>query len=94
VYAQVATEANKPFRTPEDRKAWLEQGDGDPDKPSRLEDARAIIEAIGLKPGMTVVEVGTGWTACCRLSAQSIPVCLQAAPTAHVVSVYLPSGFR
>ena len=56
--AQVAEQANSGYRTPEARSQVAESLG----KESRIEDLKPteLIAAIGIKPGMTVVDLGTG----------------------------------
>src|ERR1700683_1411955 len=55
---QVATKANERYQTEEGRQA-VAKGLGDPerDKKQRPDE---LVQAIGVKPGMTVADVGTG----------------------------------
>jgi ubiquinone/menaquinone biosynthesis C-methylase UbiE len=56
--AQVAQEANKSYQTPEGRKA-VAQGLADPQRNETMRPGQLMVE-MGLKPGMTVADVGTG----------------------------------
>ena len=56
--AQVATEANSQYRTAEGRKAVAANLDS-PDRDQRQKPAE-VVRAMGLQPGMTVADVGTG----------------------------------
>lgn len=56
--AQVATDANAGYKTPEGRKQ-VAQGLADPARDQSLRPAQLTAE-MGLKPGMTVADVGTG----------------------------------
>lgn len=57
-FAQVATEANTGYRTPEGR-AGVAAILTDPAREAR-EHPRELVAALALKPGMTVVDLGTG----------------------------------
>jgi len=57
-WAQVATEANKGYQTAAGRAA-VAKGLADPARDESMHPAQLINE-MGLKPGMTVVDVGTG----------------------------------
>jgi predicted methyltransferase len=56
--AQVATEANRNYRTPEGRAA-LERGLGDPGR-ATTQKPEAVIAALAITTGNTVADVGTG----------------------------------
>jgi len=56
--AQVAGPANAGYRTPEGR-AQVAAGLGAPDRDARQK-PRELVAALDLKPGMTVVDLGTG----------------------------------
>ena len=56
--AQVANDANAGYKTPEGRKA-VAQGLADPARDQSMRPAQLTAE-MGLKPGMTVADVGTG----------------------------------
>lgn len=56
--AQVATQANSGYQTEQQRKA-LAQGLGSPNR-DETQKPRELVQAMGLKPGMTVADVGTG----------------------------------
>ena len=56
--AQVATEANSTYQTPEGRKQ-LASGLGDPNRDEKQK-PRELVQAMGLARGMTVADVGTG----------------------------------
>src|ERR1035438_9635832 len=56
--AQVAGNANSGYRTPEGRKA-VAQGLADPQRDQSMRPMQLTVE-MGLKPGMTVADVGTG----------------------------------
>lgn len=56
--AQVADSANSAYKTPEGR-AGMAGTLGDPDRPQRLQ-AQKIVASMGLKPGMTVADLGAG----------------------------------
>jgi ubiquinone/menaquinone biosynthesis C-methylase UbiE len=56
--AQVAAEANKRYQTVEGRMGMLANL-GAPDRAVRLQGQR-IVEVLGLRPGMTVADIGTG----------------------------------
>ena len=57
-FAQVATEANEGYKTPEGR-ASVAKGLNDPAREERQK-PRDIVDALDLKPGSTVADVGTG----------------------------------
>ena len=56
--AQVATEANKRYRTPEGR-AGIATTLADPHRDERQK-PKELVSALGLKPGMSVADIGTG----------------------------------
>ncbi len=56
--AQVATDANAGYKTPEGRKS-VAQGLADPARDQTIRPAQLTAE-MGLKPGMSVADVGTG----------------------------------
>lgn len=56
--AQVAKDANSGYQTPEGRKA-VAQGLADPQRDQTIRPAQ-LTQEIGLKPGMTVADIGTG----------------------------------
>ena len=56
--AQVATQANSTYQTPEGRKA-VASGLADPQRDERQK-PRELVKAMGLQRGMTVADVGTG----------------------------------
>jgi predicted methyltransferase len=56
--AQVATDANTRYQTPEGRKA-VAAGLGSPGRDA-TERPQELTDAMGLKPGMTVADIGTG----------------------------------
>jgi len=58
LHAQVAREANKGYRTEEDRQS-MAQTLGDPNRDA-VEKPRELLQATGIQPGMTVADVGTG----------------------------------
>jgi ubiquinone/menaquinone biosynthesis C-methylase UbiE len=58
LWAQVAAEANSRYRTPEQRAA-MAAGLDSPGRDSRQRPAE-LVEAMAIKPGMTVADVGTG----------------------------------
>jgi ubiquinone/menaquinone biosynthesis C-methylase UbiE len=58
IWAQVAAEANSRYRTPEQRAA-MAAGLDSPGRDSRQRPAE-LVEAMAIKPGMTVADVGTG----------------------------------
>jgi predicted methyltransferase len=58
LWAQVAGQANERYQTPEGRKA-IAAGLGNPDRDA-TERPQELIEEMGLKPGMTVADIGTG----------------------------------
>ena len=57
-WSQVATEANKNYRTEEGRAA-LERGLGDPGRAGTQKPAE-VVAALGIAPGAAVADVGTG----------------------------------
>jgi ubiquinone/menaquinone biosynthesis C-methylase UbiE len=57
-FAQVATEANEGYKTPEGR-ANVAKALNDPAREDRQK-PRAIVDGLDLKPGSTVADVGTG----------------------------------
>jgi ubiquinone/menaquinone biosynthesis C-methylase UbiE len=57
-FAQVATEANEAYKTHEGREG-IAKGLGDPAREERQK-PRDIVDALDLKPGGTVADVGTG----------------------------------
>ncbi len=56
--AQVATDANAGYKTPEGRQA-VAKGLADPARDQSMHPGQLVAE-MGLKPGMTVADVGTG----------------------------------
>jgi ubiquinone/menaquinone biosynthesis C-methylase UbiE len=56
--AQVATEANKQYQTPEGRKG-LAKTLGSPDRERNIR-PKELLASVGIKPGSTVADVGTG----------------------------------
>ncbi len=58
LYAQVAQKANERYQTPEGR-ASLGDALSAKDRDAKQQ-PRAIVEMLGIKPGMTVADVGTG----------------------------------
>ena len=58
VHAQVAAEANTTYKT-EQGRAGIAAGLDGPDRDSRQK-PNELIAALGIKPGMTVADVGTG----------------------------------
>jgi len=58
IYAQVASQANSTYQTPEGRKA-VAAGLGDPARDERQK-PQELVDAMGLQRGMTVADVGTG----------------------------------
>jgi ubiquinone/menaquinone biosynthesis C-methylase UbiE len=57
-YAQVAEKANERYQTPDGRER-VAKSLGSPNRAERLE-AKQLVEAMSLTPGMTVVDLGTG----------------------------------
>jgi predicted methyltransferase len=57
-FAQVATEANEAYKTHEGRES-IAKGLGDPAREERQK-PRDIVDALDLKPGGTVADIGTG----------------------------------
>jgi ubiquinone/menaquinone biosynthesis C-methylase UbiE len=57
-YPQVATKANERYQTEEGRAA-VAKGISAPDRDAKQR-PRELVQAIGVKPGMTVADVGTG----------------------------------
>ncbi len=57
-YSQVAAEANRGYRTPEQR-ANITRNLTDPHRDQRQK-PKELVQALNLKPGMTVADVGTG----------------------------------
>lgn len=58
VSAQVASQANSGYKTPEQR-AGVAKGLGDPARDEKQK-PRELLKAMGVQPGMTVADVGTG----------------------------------
>ena len=58
LFAQVATNANERYQTPEGRKA-IAAGLGNPGRDA-TERPQELTDAMDLKPGMTVADIGTG----------------------------------
>src|SRR3954470_5372707 len=58
VSAQVASEANKRYQTPEGR-ASIATSLNDPHRDDRQK-PKDLVAALGLKPGMSVADIGTG----------------------------------
>src|SRR6516162_7572016 len=58
VPAQVATKANETYQTPEGRKS-VAAGLSNPER-DRQQKPGVLIREMGLQPGMTVADVGTG----------------------------------
>ena len=58
LWAQVATDANSRYQTAEGRKA-VAAGLGSPGRDA-TERPQELVDAMGLKPGMTVADIGTG----------------------------------
>ncbi len=58
LYAQVATEANSTYQTPEGRKT-VAKGLSDPNRDEKQR-PRELVKAMGVRRGMTVADVGTG----------------------------------
>jgi ubiquinone/menaquinone biosynthesis C-methylase UbiE len=56
--AQVATQANSGYQTPEQRKN-MEATLGNPHR-DETQKPRELVRSMGIKPGMTVADVGTG----------------------------------
>lgn len=57
-WAQVAKEANRDYNTKDGRTALITVLDG-PDRSARQR-PKELVESLGIKPGMTVVDLGTG----------------------------------
>jgi ubiquinone/menaquinone biosynthesis C-methylase UbiE len=57
--AQVAQKANEHYRTAQDRAAVMQNILGAPDRANDIK-AGAIAQSLGLKPGMTVADIGSG----------------------------------
>jgi ubiquinone/menaquinone biosynthesis C-methylase UbiE len=57
-FSQVASDANKRYQTPEGRAA-VAVGLNDPHRDDHQR-PKELVAAMGLKPGMTVVDIGTG----------------------------------
>jgi len=58
LWAQVATDANQRYQTAEGRKA-VAANLGNPERDA-TERPQELVDAMGLKPGMTVADIGTG----------------------------------
>src|SRR3982074_2397660 len=58
ISAQVASEANRRYQTPEGRAA-IATTLNDPHRDDRQK-PKDLVEALGLKPGMSVADIGTG----------------------------------
>jgi predicted methyltransferase len=58
LWAQVATDANTRYQTAEGRKA-VAAGLGSPERDS-TERPQELVDSVGLRPGMTVADIGTG----------------------------------
>jgi ubiquinone/menaquinone biosynthesis C-methylase UbiE len=58
LWAQVATDANKRYQTPEGRQA-VAAGLGSPERDA-TERPQELVNGMALKPGMTVADIGTG----------------------------------
>ena len=58
LWAQVATDANQRYQTAEGRKA-IAAGLGSAERDA-TERPQELVDEMGLKPGMTVADVGTG----------------------------------
>ena len=59
-WAQVASEANSVYRTPESREGWVARKVAGIEDRVRTDKPQKLIAALGLKPGTTVVDLGTG----------------------------------
>ena len=59
-WAQVATEANSRYRTAEDRQHSVTKNVARFEERDRSDKPEELIAAMGLKPGMTVVDLGAG----------------------------------
>jgi len=59
-WAQVATEANSRYQTAEDRQKSVTRNLGRFDERDRTDKPEELVAALGLKPGMTVVDLGAG----------------------------------
>lgn len=59
-WAQVATEANSRYRTAEDRQNSVTRSVARFEDRDRTDKPEELIASLGLKPGMTVVDLGTG----------------------------------
>lgn len=59
-WAQVAAEANSRYSTPESRREWVARQVARIEDRVRTDKPQELVAALGLKPGMTVVDLGTG----------------------------------
>lgn len=68
--AQVADKANERYKTPEGRAGMLGNL-GAPDRADRMQAAR-IVQTLGIRPGQTVADLGTGGGALLPLLSQAV----------------------
>ncbi len=59
-WAQVASEVNSRYNTPESRRDWVTRQVARIEDRVRTDKPQELIAALSLKPGMTVVDLGTG----------------------------------